>query len=156
MRDAAPDDDAFISALGSSSAVTSGSSLRPVEPPVAATSFEHLLAFCRERSGTIALVALVGADRAGFLILLTDVADDVTRDGQGFVAYMAVEDRFRRRGVARALLREAETRAADMRLPHLSLLVSTDNAPARTLYASEGFREERAVMTKPVRKAASL
>jgi GNAT superfamily N-acetyltransferase len=154
VRDATPDDDAFISELGSSSAVSSGSPIRPVGPSVAAESFLHLLSFCRERSGTITLVARVGPDRAGFLILLTDVADDVTRQGQGFVAYMAVADRYRRRGVARALLHAAETRAADERLPHLSLLVSTDNVPARSLYEAEGFLEERAVMTKPVGKAA--
>ncbi|MGW5029112.1 N-acetyltransferase family protein, partial [Streptomyces albidoflavus] len=53
---------------------------------------------------------------------------------------LAVREEARGRGVARALLRAcvAEARAQDAR--RLTLRVLGHNAPARALYASEGFR----------------
>src|SRR5690242_16921884 len=77
VRHAAPDDDAFITALGSSCATTSVSRIRHVNADTAALSFRRLLMFCRERPGTIDLIAAVDGERAGFLILLTDVPDEV-------------------------------------------------------------------------------
>ncbi|MYQ72259.1 GNAT family N-acetyltransferase [Streptomyces sp. SID4934] len=55
---------------------------------------------------------------------------------------LAVREEARGRGVARALLRAcvAEARAQDAR--RLTLRVLGHNAPARALYASEGFRVE--------------
>lgn len=106
--------------------------------------------FCRERPGTIDLVAEVDGERAGFLILLTDVPDDVTQSDQAFVAFMAVTEEARRAGVGRALIRAAEAEARGLGLTHLSLMVSADNTQAKALYEGEGFVEERMLMTKPI------
>lgn len=110
--------------------------------------------FCRERPGTIDLVADVDGQRAGFIIVLTDVPDEVTQSDQAFVAFMAVSAPVRRTGVGSALLRAAEDEARRLKLPHLSLMVSADNAAARALYARHGLAEERLLLTKPVEARA--
>jgi ribosomal protein S18 acetylase RimI-like enzyme len=153
VRRATPEDDRFISALGSTCAASSISQVRHVPPNVAGASFKRLLMFCRERPGTVDLIAEVDGERAGFLILLTDVPDDVTNAEQAFVAFMAVAEPVRRSGVGKALLRSAETEAQRLGLPHLSLMVSADNAAARRLYESEGLVEERMLLTKAIGQA---
>jgi ribosomal-protein-alanine N-acetyltransferase len=74
---------------------------------------------------------------------------------QAFVAYMAVEPVAQRQGAGRLLLAEAEREARNLGLPHLSLMVTADNAPARALYAAAGFLEERTIMTKPLEHSHS-
>ena len=154
VRRATPDDDRFISALGSSTALSSISRLRHVSDDTAALSFRRLLMFCRERPGTIDFIADVDGEPAGFLILLTDVPDDVTLKEQAFVAYMAVAEPLRSRGVGTALLRTAEAEARRLRLPHLCLMVSADNAPARALYERAGFSAERVQLAKALGEGA--
>ena len=155
VRRAQPEDDDFIAALGSSCAATSVSDVRPVTDDVAALSFQRLLTFCRERPRTVDLVAEYDRARAGFLILLTDIPDDVTQEEQGFVAYMAVEPALRCMGVGKALLRAADEETRRLGLPHLSLMVTATNVPARSFYQHEGFVEERVVMTKALGSAAA-
>jgi ribosomal protein S18 acetylase RimI-like enzyme len=154
VRRATPEDDRFISALGSTCAASSVSQIRHVSEPVVALSFQRLLMFCRERPGTIDLIAEVDGERAGFLILLTDIPDDVTQREQAFVAFMAVAEPVRRTGIGKALMRNAETEARRLGLPHLSLMVSADNVGARGLYAGEGFVEERMLLTKALGEPA--
>jgi ribosomal protein S18 acetylase RimI-like enzyme len=154
VRRAQPEDDDFIAALGSSCAASSVSAVRPVPDATAALSFQRLLTFCRERPGTVELVAELDDVPAGFLLLLTDIPDDVTQEDQAFVAYMAVEAAMRRRGVGSALIRTADVEARRLGLPHLSLMVTAENAGARRLYASNGFSEERVLMTKRIGKNA--
>jgi GNAT superfamily N-acetyltransferase len=143
VRRATPEDDRFISALGSTCAASSISQIRRVSEPVVALSFQRLLMFCRERPGTIDLIAEVDGERAGFLILLTDIP-----------AFMAVAEPLRRTGIGKALMRNAETEARRLGLPHLSLMVSADNVGARGLYAGEGFVEERMLLTKALGEPA--
>ena len=54
---------------------------------------------------------------------------------------LAVLPAFRGRGVGRALLRAAETRARERGCCKLTLEVREDNEPARSLYASAGFSD---------------
>jgi ribosomal protein S18 acetylase RimI-like enzyme len=58
-----------------------------------------------------------------------------------YVDSLATVERFRRRGVATALLAEAERIAADRGLAAVTLDTWADNAPARALYATRGFTE---------------
>jgi ribosomal protein S18 acetylase RimI-like enzyme len=92
--------------------------------------------------------------RAGFLILLTDVPDDVTQTPQAFVAYVAVLTPARGQGIGRALIRAATSESRRRRLPHISLMVSAHNAAARSLYESEHFMQERILMTRPLQNGA--
>lgn len=89
-------------------------------------------------------------ERAGFLILLTDVPDEVSRLDQAFIAYMAVAPQARHGGLGRALLQAAAAEADRLDLPHVSLMVTSENVQARALYASDGFLQERMLLTKSV------
>jgi ribosomal protein S18 acetylase RimI-like enzyme len=71
-----------------------------------------------------------------------------------YVNILAAYPAFRRRGVARRLLAEAERRGAGAR--GLSLIVAEDNANARRFYAALGFAEAgRAAMVKENWESAS-
>lgn len=153
VRLARSDDNKFIEALGARAAADTISAVRSSAPQVAAASFRRLLFFCKERIGTVMFVADEDGERAGFLMLLTDVPDDPTQLPQAFVAFVAVEEQRRGRGIGRALVRAAEREARRRDLPHLSLMVGSHNEPARALYASEGFQPERILMTKPLSAA---
>jgi len=58
-----------------------------------------------------------------------------------YVDALATDPKQRRRGVARALLAEAESEARTRRLPAVALDTTTANDAARALYASEGYDE---------------
>ncbi|MDQ2817784.1 MAG: GNAT family N-acetyltransferase [Candidatus Eremiobacteraeota bacterium] len=148
VREGTPGDDPYIDALGELSAQTSVSPLRNVSQDQAALSFRSLRLSCRGRRGALVLVAERDGSRAGFLILLTDVPDEVTRQDQAFIAYMAVGPEYRRQGLGQALLDAAQAQAAQRRLPHISLMVTGANLHARSLYSKFGFAEERILMTK--------
>ena len=66
-----------------------------------------------------------------------------------YVDALAVEPALRRRGVARALLRQAEAAAAEHGLRGVSLDTGLHNTAARALYAAAGFHE------REVRRAPS-
>ena len=55
---------------------------------------------------------------------------------------IGVEEPFQRRGVGRALVEEAKRWAVEVGADELWVLTEDDNAPARTLYAATGGREE--------------
>lgn len=148
VRRALAGDAAFILSLGSITAQTSVSRIRPAGIEMVAASFRQLFEFCRGRAGSVTFVAEDDGRSVGFAMLLVDVPDEVTQSRQGFIAYMAVEPAARRSGAGRALLAAAEEEARRLGLPHLSLMVSNDNAAARALYAASGFVDERTLMTK--------
>ena len=58
-----------------------------------------------------------------------------------YVDALAIEPGQRRRGVARALLAQAERDARGLGLPAVALDTTIANVPARALYASEGYDE---------------
>ena len=67
--------------------------------------------------------------------------------GSQYVNVLATYPDQRRRGVARALLAEAEARAGDA--PEISIIVADRNAPAVALYGALGYAERaRAPMVK--------
>jgi ribosomal protein S18 acetylase RimI-like enzyme len=58
-----------------------------------------------------------------------------------YIDALATDSRLRRRGLARALLAEAERQARARGLPAIALDTTIENKPARSLYAKEGFDE---------------
>jgi ribosomal protein S18 acetylase RimI-like enzyme len=150
VRRARSGDRRFVEALGAETAHIGVSAIRPADADTTARAFHRLLAFCDERPKTVTLIAESAGIPVGFLLLVTDIPDDVTQSPQAFVAYMAVEPAARRRGAAAKLLAAAEEEARSLGLPHLSLMVTADNAPARALYRRFGFTDERLVLTKRV------
>ena len=83
------------------------------------------------------LVARLGRRSVGLLGLYANDRET----GTAWVVYAAVDPRFRRRGVARALFARAFAIVRQAHLSCTSIYVLASNAPARALYADLGFRE---------------
>lgn len=139
----------FVLDLGRRVSATSISAIRPVPIALVETAFDRLIGYLFARTFDL-FVAMDDSRPCGFLILLRDLPDEVTTTEQAFVAYMAVEPALRRRGIGAALLRAAEDLARADGLGFLSLMVTEDNLPARTLYERFGLRSERRMMTKAI------
>jgi ribosomal protein S18 acetylase RimI-like enzyme len=58
-----------------------------------------------------------------------------------YIDALATDAAYRRRGLARALLDEAERQARSRGLPAIALDTTLDNKPARSLYVNAGFDE---------------
>jgi ribosomal protein S18 acetylase RimI-like enzyme len=139
----------FIRDLGRRSVMSSVASLRPASESNARTAFERLCEVVESQSN-VTLVAEVDGERAGFLLLLDRLPDEVTLLDQAFVAYMAVEPALQGRGVGAALLNAAEDEARRRRLPYIALMVTEENDAAQRLYARSGYLTERRLLCKPL------
>jgi len=148
IRLARNDDLAFIDTLGLQTALDTVSPVRGLTRSAAEHAYQRLVSFCRERAGTVTFVGERDNQRAGFLMLVTDLPDDISQRPQAFIAYVAVAEEHRDHGVGRALIKAAIAEGLRRRLPHVSLMVSAENPTARLLYESEGFLPERLLMTK--------
>ena len=137
----------FVRDLGRRSAASSVSAVRVARYDDVLESFERLAEFVYGRRHDV-LIAEENGERVGFLLLLYDIPDEVTLTDQAFVAYTAVEPLARGRGVGRALITAVDDFARAQDLRYVSLMVTDDNAPARTLYDKAGFVTERRMMTK--------
>jgi ribosomal protein S18 acetylase RimI-like enzyme len=141
-------DRAFVMDLGSRTIVDSVSALREVPLPLVEANYDRLIDFSLSRSYVL-LIAETDLDGpVGFLLMLDEMPDEVTGLPQGFIAYMAVEPDARRHGVATQLLAAAEDAARVRGLPHVALMVTEDNAPAREFYAHAGYTTERRLLCK--------
>ncbi|GAC1304065.1 MAG: hypothetical protein NVS2B3_14040 [Vulcanimicrobiaceae bacterium] len=148
LRRGGPADRAFVLDLGRRTSVDSVSSLRATPLGPVEANYERLVAYVFDGSYVL-LVAENGFDGPlGFCLMLDTLPDEVSGMPQGFVAYMAVEPSARRQGIARALLAAAERAARERGLPHLALMVTEENAPARELYAQAGYATERRLLCK--------
>jgi ribosomal protein S18 acetylase RimI-like enzyme len=154
VRPARPDDSGFIEVLGLATALDTVSPLRAISRYAAEAAFHRLLAFCNDRPDAVSLIAERSETPAGFLIMLTDMPDEVTQERQAFVAYLAVREADRGHGVGRALLHAAMAEGQKRNLPYISLMVSADNSTARALYESEHFMNERVLMSRPLESLA--
>ena len=91
----------------------------------------HLERFCRlQRLG----VAEVGTSVIGYTLTTAD-------RGNAQLGRLCVVDQWRRRGVARALVADAERYAREQQAARVVLCTQVDNAPSRALYRALGFRE---------------
>ena len=61
---------------------------------------------------------------------------------EGFIANLAVHPAYRRQGIARSLLREAQEYAEAHDLARLTLEVRASNVPAIALYEGMGFTRD--------------
>ena len=147
IRAADAADDAFVRDLGGREALSSMSAYRSAPLPMVRASYDRLLEIVNDQPHT-ALIACDEDRRAGFLLMLEAMPDEVTGVPQGFVAYMAVEPGERRRGVGAALLAAAENEAKRLGLPYMALMVTEDNLAARALYESTGYVTERRLLCK--------
>ena len=143
------EDRVFVAELGRRCVMSSTSSLRPAPEVDVRDAFDRLYAIVESQSH-VTLIAQRDGQRAGFLLLLDELPDEVTLIPQAFVAYMAVEPDLRGKGVGAALLAAAENEARRRRLPYISLMVTEENEPACRLYEHAGYRTERRLLCKPL------
>jgi ribosomal protein S18 acetylase RimI-like enzyme len=68
--------------------------------------------------------------------------------GELYVNTLAVASAYRKRGIGRALLEDAERRARDLNIPACSLSVMLHNTEAFNFYQRVGFRIDRKVISK--------
>lgn len=73
-----------------------------------------------------------------------------------YVDALAVDAAWRRRGVARRLLEEAETQAAGAGMRRIALDTGLHNAPARALYEHSGFGQSEIRRARDDRTARAL
>jgi ribosomal protein S18 acetylase RimI-like enzyme len=142
-------DRSFVNALGRRCAAASRSSLRPASEADLREAFDRLAEIVQGQSH-VTLIAHGDGERAGFLLLLDELPDEVTLLPQAFIAYMAVEPGLRGQGVGSALLAAAEDEARRRRLPYICLMVTEENEPAWQLYQHAGYRTERRLLCKPL------
>ena len=127
--------------------MSSVAAFRNAREAAVAEKYAGLVEFAYLRSHA-ALIAEHDGARAGFLLMLEDLPDDVTGDAQAFVAYMAVEPERRGRGIGAALLAAAEDEARKRGLSYMALMVTEENRAARDLYDRAGYVTERRLLCK--------
>lgn len=149
IREGRSADRPFVEELGKRTMGDSVARFRYVNDAMLEASYEGLLDFVFRQSHVL-LIAEDNGKRAGFVLMLDTMPDEVTRMPQGFIAYMAVEPSARRRGIGSRLLAAAEDEARRRGLPYMGLMVTEDNAAARALYERAGFLTERRLMCKPL------
>ncbi len=113
----------------------------------------ELLTRCAKEEGRI-FVAEVDGAVAGFAAVLPKVAHDDEPDEEdydyAYVSDVAVLDRYRRRGLGRALLEAAEDYARERGATLLRIGVLAANQGARSLYEGQGFRDREILLEKPL------
>jgi ribosomal protein S18 acetylase RimI-like enzyme len=149
VRNGDPSDREFIADLANRTVPTSVAPFR--DPPKGALegALARLLQAVDEQPH-VTLVAECDARRAGFILLIDGLPDEMTAVPQGFIAYMAVEPAWQRRGVGTALLRAAESEAKRRGLPYMTLMVTEGNLAAQSLYERGGYVTERRLLCKPL------
>ena len=95
---------------------------------------ENSIVYGMKDPAAVFLCARLDGELAGYTVM-THVLDE------GYVDNIAVEERFRRRGVARALMEAVFASAEELELSFLSLEVRASNLPAIALYRSFGFEQ---------------
>jgi len=147
IRPGTSGDRAFVEHLGKRTLVDSVSAWRHSSPPTLDVAFERLLGFVYDQPHHF-FIAEVGGRRAGFVLTISSMPDEVTLVPQAFIAYMGVEPEMRRAGIAGELLKHTEQSARDLGMPYIALMVTEENEAARKLYESAGYITERRLLCK--------
>jgi GNAT superfamily N-acetyltransferase len=130
---------------------------RRLEPRLPQGMVDQYLAFMLERcartSGRV-FVAAVDDTVAGFVAVLASVPagePDEDRAPYAYVSDLVVRSAYRRRGLGRALLEQAEGFARGAGASLLRVGVLARNEGARRLYARMGFADYTVQLSKPLR-----
>lgn len=109
---------------------------RPAAPPAGVTLTEGT----SERGGS-SVTATVGEQHAGdcYFSTLAALAEGPRAARTGYIWGLGVEEAYRRRGIARALMGVALTRLAQMGCDACWLTTGADNWPAQPLYLALGY-----------------
>jgi len=108
---------------------------------------------CREHAGAI-FVAERLDEIVGLVMVMAHVPFEALDEPPGdyaLIAELIVRTRFRRLGVARALLVTAQRYARDAGAKELRIVVLSQNTPARTLYLQDGFAPYKETLAKSLK-----
>lgn len=123
-----------------------------MQAPVKRKEVLSLFTGALECDESVLLVCEAGGVFAGFaLATIETFQDDLIEAPFITVVYIETELKFRRQGVARALLRKMEQIAKRRGLKAIELAVWLNNSSAIGLYESLGFRPLEMRMAKPLR-----
>jgi GNAT superfamily N-acetyltransferase len=115
----------------------------------------HMLDRCKRCEGKI-LIAEIDGEVAGFATILTKVRSEEPEDGDleyGLVSELMVVEKFRKKGLVRRLLEEAESYARANDVKWLRIGVLAGNRAADKLYASMGFSSQYVEREKDLTKS---
>lgn len=105
------------------------------------TYIPEMLRRCKRCDGKV-LVAEIDGEVAGYATVLARVRSDEPEDGDfeyGLVSDLVILQKFRKLGLARRLLAEAESYARACGVKWLRVGVMAENQVAKSLYSSIGF-----------------
>lgn len=105
---------------------------------------------CEKCHGKI-LVAEVGGEIGGYVMILTRVQSEDVEDGDmeyGLVADLVILERFRKMGFGRKLLESAEAHATSKGVRWLRVGVLAGNRAAANLYSAMGFSDSYVELEK--------
>lgn len=111
---------------------------------------EDMLARIAEQGGAV-IIAEIGGEPAGFIAWRVEIDDAYIRDDlvrHADIAELFVAAAFRRRGLARLLLAEAERMIRDAGLPRYFIGVLDGNDGAAAAYRQAGFRPYLSLLVK--------
>ncbi len=111
---------------------------------------DDMLARIAEQGGAV-IVAEIGGEPAGFIAWRVEMDDPYVRDDlirHADIAELYVAEAFRRRGLARLLLAEAERMIRDAGLPRYFIGVLDGNDGAAAAYRQAGFRPYLSLLVK--------
>ncbi len=117
----------------------------------------HMLNRCKQCSGKV-LVAEVDGDVAGYATILTRVNSEELEDGDyeyGLVSDLVILEKYRKLGLGKRLLEEAETYARSCEVKWLRIGVLAGNPTAENLYSSMGFSSKYIELEKELAKSQS-
>lgn len=152
LRPARPDDRpllvGFLAALNQFEAVIEDD--RKVGLAAAELCYEQMLAKIAVHGGAV-ILAEIGGEPAGFLAWRVEedepyVRDDLIRHAE--IAELYVDERFRRSGVGRALMQEAERMIREQKLPRLFIGLLDGNDTAEATYREMGYRAYARLLVK--------
>ncbi len=121
----------------------------PAGDTIADQYLEYLRDHCADHDGSV-LVADRQGEMVGFVCVVASARNDAPDDPAPFawIHDIFVRSAFRRAGIAKKLMAQAEAFAAAHGATTLRFGVLAGNTGARTFYEKHGFREYALVMTK--------
>ena len=127
--------------------------LNPVFKELAGDGTEHFreqaLKGIDDRGGEFVLVADAGGKIAGLVFCETKKRPNAFKvKSIGHISELFVLPKFRKKGIAKALVKEAEKEFRKRKLKHIFLKANSNNPNALKTYQALGFKEYKKEMTK--------
>jgi GNAT superfamily N-acetyltransferase len=94
------------------------------------------------------LLANDGASAAGFIVAGIRREDGLAAQTTGYLSFAYVREQYRRQGIGRALLAEAEAWCRERGAPRVELDVFMENAAGREFWQDCGYRPISMTLTK--------